>query len=110
MSKRLAFMKKAERKKKKQARALKHLETCKCHQGPVTPNSIDRLQHLRATIAPDIRQMRRVKVGGKFKMVRFLIEELRQSIRNAVKPESDLGADIDVLLSNVLQTEYSIKT
>ena len=33
-----------------------------------------------------------------------------QSIRNAVKPESDLGADIDVLLYNVLQTECSIKT
>ena len=48
--------------------------------------------------------MRRVKVDvdGKFKMIRFSIEELRQSIRNAVKPESDSGADIDVLLSNVL--------
>ena len=43
-------------------------------------------------------------------MVRFLIQEQRQSINNAVKPESDLGADIDILLSNVLQTEYSIKT
>ena len=63
-------MKKAELKTKKQARALKLLETCKCHQGPMTPNSVDRLQHLtekeilseisylRVTIAPDIRQMR----------------------------------------------------
>ena len=45
--------------------------------------------------------MRRVKVDGKFKMVRISIEELRQSTRNAVKLESDLGADID-LQSNVL--------
>ena len=109
-------MKKAELKTKKQPRVLKLLETCKCHQGPVTPNSVVRLQHLIekeilseisyliATIAPDILQMRRVKVhvNGKFKRVRFSVEELRQSIRNAVKPESDLGADIDVLLSNVL--------
>ena len=62
---------------------------------------LSEISYLRATIAPDIRQMRRVKVGGKFKMVRISIEELRQSIRNAVKLESDLGADID-LPSNVL--------
>ena len=62
---------------------------------------LSEITYLRATIAPDIRQMRRVKVGGKFKMVRISIEELRQSIRNAVKLESDLGADID-LPSNVL--------
>ena len=88
----------------------------------MTPYYVVRLQHLkekeilseisylRATIAPDIRQMRRVKVDGKFKIVRFSIQELRQSITNAVKPESDLGADIDILLSNALQTECSIKT
>ena len=62
---------------------------------------LSEISYLRAAIAPDIRQMRRVKVGGKFKMVRISIEELRQSIRNAVKLESDLGADID-LPSNVL--------
>ena len=46
MSKRLSLMKKAELKKKKQARAFKRLETCKRHQGPVTPHSVDSLQHL----------------------------------------------------------------
>ena len=62
---------------------------------------LSEISYLRVTIAPDIRQMWWVKVDGKFKMVRFSVEELRQSIRNAVKPESDLGADID-LPSNVL--------
>ena len=68
MSKRLTLMKNAELKKKKQAKALKLLETCKCHLGPMTPNCLVRLQYLiekeilseisylRVTIAPDIRQ------------------------------------------------------
>ena len=51
---------------------------------------ISEIGYLRATVAPDIRQMRRVKVDRKFKMMKFLCDELRQLIKNAIKPESNL--------------------
>ena len=68
---RLSVLKKKELKEKK---TLKVLDTCKAHSGPVTQNSIDILDslnekqlladvcYLRATVAPDIRQMRRVNL------------------------------------------------
>lgn len=89
---------------------MKLLDLCKKHQGPVTAdwvNLLDNLTekelineicYLRATVAPDIRQMRREKVDGKFKMIRFTYNELKQSIRNAVKLESNLTNDIHSLL------------
>ena len=52
---------------------------------------ISEIGYLRATVAPDIRQMRRVKVDRKFKMMKFSCDELRQSIKNGIKPESNLG-------------------
>ncbi len=56
------------------------------------------------TIAPDIRQMRRVKAGdGKFKMEKFTENELQTSIRNALRPEATVSSDIDTLLINVIQ-------
>ena len=88
---------------------MKVLDTCKNHHGPVTQESIhlvdtltekeriSEIGYLRATVAPDIRQMRRVKVDGKFKMMKFSCDELRQSIKNVVKPESNLSNDIDAL-------------
>ena len=44
------------------------------------------IKYLRATIAPNIRQKRRIKVGDRFEMEKFTEEELIQSIRNAIKP------------------------
>ena len=59
--------------------------------------------YLRATIARDIRQMRRVKVdGGRFRMERFSTDELRTSIRNAVQPIEHVANDVDSLLKNML--------
>ena len=56
------------------------------------------------TIAPDIRQKRRVKAGeGKFKMEKFTVNELQTSIRNALRPEANVSSDIDTLLCNVMQ-------
>ena len=67
---------------------LKLLETCKGNGGPLTKKSLNKLNKLtekkllaeisdlRATIAPDIRQNRRVKIDGKFKMVNFTTDEL----------------------------------
>ena len=107
-------MAKKELKKKKQARTSKLLDTCKDHGGPVTPkflalvDSLNEKQliaeigYLRVTIAPNIRQMRRIKVDGKLKNVNLSLQELRQSIKNAVQPESDISNDIDTLLKKYL--------
>ena len=74
MSKKLALLKKEEFKRKKTQRTMKLLDTCENHHGPMTQESIllvDTLiqkelipetGYLRATVAPDIRQMRRVKI------------------------------------------------
>ena len=110
MSKKLALLKKEELKRKKTQRTMNLLDTCENHHGPVTQEStllvdtliekelISEIGYPRATVAPDIRQMRRVKIDGKFKMMKFSCDELRQSIKNASKPESNLSNDIDALL------------
>lgn len=53
-------------------------------------------------MAPNIRQQRRVKTGGSYKIEKFTSDELIISIKNALKPESDITSDIDQLLKNVL--------
>ena len=63
---------------------------------------ISEIGYLRATVVPDIRQMRRVKVDRKCKMMKFSCDKLRQSIRNAIKPESNLSNDIDALLKQYI--------
>ena len=106
--------KKEELKKKRVENTLKTLEKCKLHKGPITVNSIEEVEqlsekellteikYLRATIAPDIHQMRRIKVDGKYKMEKFTVQELRQSIKNVVKPESDVILDMESILKEVL--------
>ena len=96
-------------------KVMKLLEVCKEHSGPITPTSVGILNnlgekqllaevgYLRATVAPDIRQMRRVKTPeGRFKMEKFSIEELRVSIKNAIKPEENITSDVDSLLKQAL--------
>ena len=106
----LALLKKEDLKKKKAIRTLKLLEMSKGHGGSLTKKSLNKLNklteeellaeisYLRATIAPDIRMKRRVKIGGKFKMVNFTINELTVSIKNAVKPENDIILSVVKLL------------
>ncbi|GFO36113.1 hypothetical protein PoB_006261800 [Plakobranchus ocellatus] len=60
------------------------------------------VNYLRMTSSPNIRQMRRVKVDSKYKMQKFTDEELRTSIRNAVKPTDDVQLDVNSLLNTVL--------
>ena len=94
---------------------LKTLEKCKLHNGPITVNSIEEVEqlsekellteikYLRSTIAPNIRQMRRITVDGKYKMEKFPVQELRQSIKNVVKPESDVTLAVERISKEVLQ-------
>ena len=113
-TKKLSLYKKQELKKKRVENTLKTLEKCKLHNGPITVNSIEEVEklnekellteikYLRATIAPNIRQKRRITVDGKYKMEKFPVQELRQSIKNVVKPESDVTLDVEKILKEVL--------
>ena len=115
-NKRLALEKKKQLKVKGAAKTLNLLETCKQHGGPVTMRSINTLDalsmdqllcevsYLRSTIAPDIRQKRRVKIAeGKYKMEKFTKAELLTSIRNAIHPVTEVVNDVDMLLKSALK-------
>ncbi|QQP51548.1 Hypothetical protein FKW44_012955, partial [Caligus rogercresseyi] len=114
ISKKIALIKKEQLKRKKVKRTMKLLDMCKGHQGPVTRDSRDLIErltekqllseigYLRATLAPDIRQMRRIKVDGRFNMEKFSCAELKQSIKNYIKAESDLIIDVNALLKQCL--------
>ena len=94
---------------------MKLLEACKTHGGPLTPDSLsevdslsskqllEEVAYLRSTIAPDIRQKRRVRTpAGKFKMENFTDSELRVSIRNVLKPETEISETVESLLLSTL--------
>ena len=113
-AKHLALKKKEQLKKKKSEKLLEILRKCKSHSGPVTPDEINLLDnlsenellleisYLRLTVAPHIRQRRRITLpSGKYKYEKLTIPELKTSIQNAVKPESVLRNDISELLKSV---------
>ena len=113
VTKQLSIMKKEELKKKKILRTQHILEMCKAHGGPVTVNSIgileklsekqliNEISYIRITVAPEIRQKRRIRnEEGKIKYQNFSVKELRESIRNFVKPEGEVTKDIDKLLQD----------
>jgi hypothetical protein len=110
----LAILKKAELKQKKAVRIQKLLDSCKAHGGPLTASSLEHMYglsekellheiaYIRVTIAPDIKQMKRIVVDGKIKMQKFSVDQLREQIKNTLKPESDLRPDLNELLLSVL--------
>ena len=114
MSKKLVLAKK-ELKRKKNLRLLQTIDICKQHGGPLTDNNLDLVQSLsekqliseivflRLTVVPNIRQQRRVKNSntGKFRVEKFTAEELRTSIRNAIKPEDEVDKNVDGLLLKI---------
>ena len=55
------------------------------------PPLIAETGYLRHTIAPDIKQKRRIKEGEKYKMQNLTREELIQNIKNAVHPTDEYG-------------------
>jgi len=113
-TRKIALLKKEEMKIKKSLKVLKQMDVCKDHGGPLSPNSLyllDNLSekqliaevvYLRLTIAPNIRQMRRIKVDGKYKMEKFKADELKTSIRNAIQPVDNVERDVDTLLNGAL--------
>ena len=104
---------KAQKKKKKIRRCLDLLEKLKKNGGPVTADDIGRLQlmstvdlldqvaYLRCSIAPNIKQKR--KVGNKFQM--FSDEELRLQIIDVLKPTEDVVEDMNSLIVQVLSED-----
>ena len=107
----IATKEKAIKKQKKNLKMLEVFEKVKAHGGPVTSDSLNDLENmsekdileevklLRMTVAPNIREKR--KVGNKF--VKFSKRELISQIENILKPEDDISADIDSLLLSVLE-------
>lgn len=59
---------------------------------------------VRVTIAPDIRQKRKL-ASGKFET--FKHDELKSQIRNAIKPEKSMSADVDSLIMQVLSKQVT---
>ena len=120
-SKKLALQKKEDLKKKKSVRIIKLLESCKEYGGPVTENSLGLLDtmntkqllveigYLRATVCPDVKQKRKVMIGDrKYKMETFPDTQLRATIRNIIKPESEKVDNVENLLLNLFQSEVSL--
>ena len=92
------------------------LQRCKMHGGPLTIEDIERIDtlndeqvnaeasYLKKTISPNIRFKR--KVGNKF--INFTTEELRQQIKDAIKPKFDQAPNLDMLLEQVLSDEDNL--
>lgn len=107
----LARQAKISKKAKKNEKCLKLLEEVKDHGGPITPNDIHKLdlltdseiltevRYLRQTVAPNIREKR--KVDRKF--LKFSKSELIQQIKSVLKPENEEIGDINTLLMNSLK-------
>ena len=108
-TKALSLLEREKKKSDKKTKALKLLEECKAWGGPVTEETLDKLQNLdevqltkevtyqRITVAPNIREKR--KEGNKF--VRFHKEQMIYQIKNAIKPKPDYRNDVGNLLNNV---------
>ena len=89
----------------KQEKALKLLEACKEHQGPVTPNSLDLLEdltekdilkevrYIRATVNPNIRERYKM-TNGKF--CKLSKAELIQQVRMSISPSVGSGSKKDL--------------
>ena len=102
----------------KKEKCLKLLDDVKQHGGPLTPTDVDKLKgltdaqvlmeikYLRQTVAPNIREKR--KVGNKF--VKFTREELEGQILNVLKPENMFVDDIDQLLLSAMEGKESANT
>ena len=115
MPNKLVLAKKEELERKKNQRLLQTIHICKQHGGPLTDNNLELVESLSEkqliseivflwlTVAPNIRRQRRVKDSntGKFGVEKFTAEELRTSIRNAIKPEDEVDKTVDGLLLKI---------
>ena len=105
-----------QKKQKKLKKVIENLELCKIHGGPLTAKDIDRLddltaeevlveaKYLKKTVASNIRLKR--KVDRNF--VNFTNEEIKQQIREVIKPSQKPQGDVDSLLQKIYRTESLI--
>ena len=107
----LATQEKINKKIRKTEKCMKLLEEVKRHGGPISPADISKLEtfseseilsevrYLRQTVAPNIREKRKVER----KFVKYSKQELIQQIQNVLKPENEDHGDIDILLKHFIQ-------
>ena len=120
--KKLVLANKEELKRKKNLRLLQTIDICKQHGGHLTDNNLELVESLSEkqlvseivflplTVAPNIRQQRRVKDSntGKFRVEKFTAEELRTSIRNAIKLADEVDKNVDGLLLKIFAQTFVI--
>ena len=86
-------VKKKEDPEKKITRTHKLLDACKLHDGPVTMSTLDLLSMNKKHKPNETDQRWQEKPQPKI----FTDEELHTSIRNAIKPETNIEEDLDIL-------------
>ena len=109
----LVLKAKEKAKMKKVQRACNLLSQCRTHGGPISLDNINLLDsldekqiileatYLKATVAKEIKLKKRVKDldTDKFRMVSLPSEQIKQSIRNVIKPQNDVSGNVENLLS-----------
>ena len=92
---------------------MENLEACKAHGGPITEEDLPKLDsftyeqlvievgYLKKTIAPQLRFKR--KVDGRF--VNFTAKQLRQQLKDAIKPMNDSSCCLQALLQTALNED-----
>jgi hypothetical protein len=94
------------------------VQDCIGHGGPVNINNIDELlpklkleevlneiRLLRLTVAPGIRQQRKIKTPTGIKVEKFSLPELQGSIRAAIAPANNVTNSVEALLKSLATTK-----
>lgn len=116
-------VKKAQDSKlKKAGKLLKLMQDCIGHGGPVNIKNVDELlpklkleevlneiRLLRLTVAPDIRQQRKIKTPTGSKVEKFGLQELQGSIRSAIAPANNVTNSVEALLKSLAAPKTDIK-
>ena len=109
-SQELLVLAKKEKKRIKMEKAYKLLDQCKVHGGPISPDNLEHLdnltekqlileiRYLRITVAPNIRERRKLR-SGKFE--RMAIDELKNQIVNVLNPPVGNMKDLNNLFKNI---------
>ena len=111
-----------DNKLKKAGKLVKLVQNCIVHGGPVNIKNVDELlpklkleevlneiRLLRLTVAPDIRQQRKIKTPTGSKVEKFSLPELQGSIRSAIAPANNVTNSVETLLKSLTTTKADVE-
>lgn len=111
-----------DNKLKKAGKLVKLVQDCIGRGGPVNIKNIDELlpklkleevlneiRLLRLTVAPDIRQQRKIKTPTGSKVEKFSLPELQGSIRSAIAPANNVTNSVETLLKSLTTTKADVE-